>query len=541
MTMKKLSVFLLLAALLTACPPTPTPDTTAPTTPSGFKATAGNAKVKLEWTANSETDLGGYTVRWGSSATVQNATIAIDKTANQHELTGLTNGTTYFFKLEAKDTAGNTSSSTAVVSATPIAPDTTAPTLTSSTPTANASNVPLNAQIQLTFSEAMNPNTVGVSSNNLTLGAATWNAGNTSVSFVTPALAFDTTYTLQLSGKDVAGNNLGGLTTLQFGTVNAPPTIQSTTPANNATDVPISSTITLRFSRSMNRQSVETAFSSTPSLTCTWAWLDGDQTAVCTPAAPMAFDTAHTLQVASSAQSAAGVNLQTVFSSSFRSERDLVQPALTSSVPADNATNRRFDTAITLNFSKPMNQSSVETAFSSNPAINCTWQWTSPQVANCQPNGRLNQQTEYQITLANTATDLVGNSLQAAYGFRFQVGNAPPKVLGFTPTGITPVGNNAVLSITFSEDMNKTATEAALQVVSQSVIRTGTITWNTECVFFSNVWLNCRTMRFTPTASYTSGTAVSWTVSTNALDLDSGAGLEANVTGNFTIRSNVGP
>jgi chitodextrinase len=141
--MKKILIYTCLLALLTACPPALTPDTIAPNTPSGFKATAGNAKIKLEWNAGSEPDLEKYTLRWGSSAAQQNATQIISKTSTQFEQTGLTNNTTYYFKLEATDSAGNTSSSTAVVSATPIAPDTTAPTLVSSIPIANASNVAL--------------------------------------------------------------------------------------------------------------------------------------------------------------------------------------------------------------------------------------------------------------------------------------------------------------------------------------------------------------------------------------------------------------
>ena len=164
--------------------------------------TADNGKVKLEWVANTEPDLEKYTLRWGSNAAQQNATETIAKTQTSFDLTGLTNGTKYYFKLEATDTTGNISSSTNLLSATPTAPDTTAPTLISSVPSLNASVVPLNTQVQLTFSKAMNISTVTASSGALTLGTPTWSAGNTAVSFVTPALQNDTTYTILIAGKD---------------------------------------------------------------------------------------------------------------------------------------------------------------------------------------------------------------------------------------------------------------------------------------------------------------------------------------------------
>jgi methionine-rich copper-binding protein CopC len=532
----------LLAALLTACPPpTPTPDTTAPSTPTGFKATAGNAKVKLEWNASGETDLANYTIRWGSSPTSQNATVLVAKTDTQRELTGLTNGTVYYFKLEASDTAGNTSSSTSVVSATPVAPDTTPPTLVSSLPSANSVGVALNTQVRLTFSESMNPSTVMVTSSNLTLGAASWSSNNTIVSFLTPALTFDTVYSLNIAGQDMAGNALAS-TILQFTALAAPPTVVSTTPANNATGVALTPEITVRFSRPMDKPSVE-ANTLVGATTCSpWVWSDNDQTAKCTVANTLAFDTSYTIAVSTSAQSAAGGALQTAFNSSFRTLPDTTPPALTSSSPSNNATNVAFNSAIVLNFSKPMNQTSVQSAFSSVPSLTCTWTWTTPQSASCQPNGRLNQQTDYIVTIANSATDSSSNALQAAYEIRFRSGNAPPKVTTFTPnTTFGSVAPNAQITVTFSEDMNKAAVEGAFSVQNNNTPKPGSLTWNSECVLFSGEWVNCRRLIFTPTSNYSPGSNVTWTVSTSALDYATNVGLESAFTRSFRVESVFGP
>jgi methionine-rich copper-binding protein CopC len=538
--MKKLTLFCVLAALLTACPPAPTPDITAPATPTGLRATAGNTKVMLAWNANGETDLANYTIRWGSSPTSQNATILVAKTDTQRELIGLTNGTTYYFKLEAADTTGNTSSSTSTVSSTPVAPDTTAPTLVSSIPTANATGVPLNTQVRLTFSESMNPSTVVVSSGNLTLGAASWSSNNSVVNFVTPALTFDMVYSLNIAGQDMAGNALAS-TILQFTALAAPPTVVSTTPANNATGVSLTPEITVRFSRPMDKPSVE-ANTLVGATTCSpWVWSDNDQTAKCTVANPLAYDTNYTIAVSTSAQSAAGGALQTAFGSSFRTLPDTTPPALTSSSPINNATNVAFNAPIVLNFSKPMNQASVQSAFSSVPSLVCAWTWTTPQSASCQPNGRLNQLTDYIITIANSATDSSGNALQAAYEIRFRSGNAPPKVTAFTPNTFGSVAPNTKITVTFSEDMNKTTVEAAFTVQNNSTPKAGSLSWNTECVLFSGVWVNCRQLIFTPTTNYAPGSNVTWTVSTSAQDFATNVGLESAFTRSFQVQSVIGP
>ena len=536
--MKKLCLLMLVGLL--ACTPTPTLDTTAPTVPAAFKATASDSKIKLEWTANTEADLANYTLRWGSSATVQNATETILKTATQFEKTGLTNGTTYFFKLTATDTTGNTSSSTAVVSATPIAPDETAPTLVSSIPAPNATAVALSTQVQLTFSESMNISTVTALSSNLTLGAATWNTANTVVSFATPVLLFDTTYTIALAGKDVAGNDLAGITSLQFSSLSAPPMVLSSSPTNTAVDVALNSKITLRFSKSMNKTSVESAFSSLPVVACTWAWLDSDQTATCTPSTEFGFLTQYDITLASSAQSLSGIGLAIPFAARFTTVKDLVKPALIGFTPTEAQTNVLFNAPITLNFSKAMNRNSVQNAFASQPSIACTWTWTSDSSASCQPNSRLDQQVLYTITLEISAADLVGNTLQAAYGFKFTVGNAPPRVTSFSPSGFGFSSVTAPIIITFSEDMNKVLTESALQVRNNNVLKAGTITWNAECVLFSGQYLNCKQMTYTPSTAYLAGSSIAWSVSTSAADYGSGASLENAVTGGFSTRPVLG-
>jgi hypothetical protein len=80
--------------------------------------------------------------------------------------------------------------------------DTTAPTTTISS--AIGSDVPVGSGISVPFSEAMNKSSVRISIDGVS-GVITW---NDNVATFTPssALAYDTTYTVTVTGEDFAGN-----------------------------------------------------------------------------------------------------------------------------------------------------------------------------------------------------------------------------------------------------------------------------------------------------------------------------------------------
>ena len=104
-------------------------DTTPPATPTGLTATAGDGRVDLDWADSSETDLAGYLVERTTDGK------AWETSVSAHPDTGLTNGTTYRYRVSARDRSGNTSAPTAEVSATPTTPAST-PTSTSEVETA---------------------------------------------------------------------------------------------------------------------------------------------------------------------------------------------------------------------------------------------------------------------------------------------------------------------------------------------------------------------------------------------------------------------
>jgi fibronectin type 3 domain-containing protein len=143
-----------------------TPEPGPPAAPAGLTATAGNASVALAWTAPGGAT--SYNVYRGSASGGEGATaISSGVTTASYADTGLTNNTTYYYKVSAVD-AGGTSPQSGEVSATPEPPVPAAP----AGPTATAGN----ASVALAWTA---PN--GATSYNVYRGTTAGGEGTTAI------------------------------------------------------------------------------------------------------------------------------------------------------------------------------------------------------------------------------------------------------------------------------------------------------------------------------------------------------------------------
>lgn len=103
-------------------------DVTPPAVPTGLATTPGDRQVVLNWNDVADADFASFKV-YRSLTSGGVYTHIATRTVSDYVDIGLTNSTTYFYKVSAVDTSGNESALSAVVSATPVggAADTTPP------------------------------------------------------------------------------------------------------------------------------------------------------------------------------------------------------------------------------------------------------------------------------------------------------------------------------------------------------------------------------------------------------------------------------
>ncbi|AWR85636.1 Ig-like domain-containing protein [Meiothermus taiwanensis] len=403
------------------------PANNPPATPTGLVAIPGDRQVVLNWNANTEPDLEGYTVYWGSASGALTNVENAPRSATSKTITGLTNGTTYFFVLEALNTGGLKSAKTNEVAATPFEPDRTPPQIVSTVPANGATLVAPDSNLQINFSETMDVGTVTVTIDpSFDLGDPTWNPGNTQVSF-DPATSLDseTTYTVTVEGKDPAGNALVGSKTFSFTTVGSPPTVSSTAPANGDTNIPVNTDITFSFSEAMDRASVEGAFSSSPAITCAWSWTSDSRLATCNPPSNLSFNTNYSVTLGTGARDQAGNPMSAPYNFSFTtaSAPDTTPPTVTAHVPANEATGIARNTNIEVTFSEPMDKASTQTAFQiTSPAgVTGTFSWPSSNRMVFNPSSDFAYGTNVTWQVTTAAKDLAGNTLAATVTRTFRV------------------------------------------------------------------------------------------------------------------------
>jgi len=115
-----------------------------PATPSAPTPTAGNASVSLSWTAPSANGsaITDYKIYYATSAGGSYTLFAdtVSTTASV-TVTGLTNGTAYYFKIAAVNAVGDSALSAASTSATPVAPPYFPPCFATCTPPCGAATL----------------------------------------------------------------------------------------------------------------------------------------------------------------------------------------------------------------------------------------------------------------------------------------------------------------------------------------------------------------------------------------------------------------
>ena len=436
--------------------------------------------------------------------------------------------------------------------------DVTAPTVVSVTPSDGSTGVSVSTSVAIRFSESLDPASVtpstilvsGAGLGNVS-GAINYDAGSSTVSFVpTSPLQNDVVYTVSLTGgvRDIAGNALVAFSST-FRTSAAPPpadiippTVLSSVPAHGTTNVAINTPIRINFSEPMNAATVSSAtiFLNAPgggTVSGTVSYDNATLSASFVPAAALQNSATYALVATMGVTDLAGNKLSSQFVAGFTTVAalpgpDTTAPTVTSTVPANGATNVSVITPIRVTFSEPMTANTIDattiTLFVVGVTIGGTVSYDAPsRTASFAPSaGLLAENQTYTVTITTGVRDASGNPMASNFSFSFLTeDNTPPTISSRSPSpGSSGIATNATVSVGFSEAMTaSTINSATLSLSAGGSPVAGSVIYDPA----TNV------ATFTPSGPLANNQTYLVLVTTGARDLNGNA-LAANDSFSFT-------
>ncbi|MDB4160310.1 Ig-like domain-containing protein, partial [Candidatus Pelagibacter sp.] len=324
------------------------------------------------------------------------------------------------------------------------------PTLSSSTPADNATNVIKDGTIVLNFSE-----NVVVGSGNITIKIASSDVSIETIEVNNPEVTGsgtsqitidpqtnwgqNTEYYVLIDGTafvDASGGSYAGIsstTALTFTVANDAPILNTSVPANNATSVALDANIVLNFSENVTAQSGNiiikkadnTIFETISVADTTKVTGTGTNQITINPSSDFVLNTDYYVLIDGTAfddansGSYAGIGSTTALTfTSFAN----VLPTLTSSTPADDATNVARDANIVLNFSENVTvqtgniiikKTTDNTIFETIDVAGSKVTGTGTSQITINPSSNFEAETGYYVLIASTAFDDTGSGSYA--------------------------------------------------------------------------------------------------------------------------------
>lgn len=257
---------------------------------------------------------------------------------------------------------------------------------------------------------------------------------------------------------------------------------------------------------------------------------------------PLTNGATYTLRVDGGATSADGVRMEVEYLVFFTVGSRLDAPRVLNTTPINNAQGILPTSAITVVFSRPMNRTSVEAAFSISPSAPGAFAWNSDDSGfTYTPFGPLSNATTYSVGISASAADTEGITFASSFNLSFQVGSdfTGPLVLNARESGAVVnlvdgqagIYKDSAFIVNFNEGMRFSQSQNAFSITrldTNSVV-SGQIAWNPT---FTQ-------LTFTPNDPLEPETLYRLRVTTGAQDL-AGNALDTEFTRAFTVNNTAG-
>jgi hypothetical protein len=301
------------------------------------------------------------------------------------------------------------------------------------------------------------------------------------------------------------------------------PNVAMVSPADGSTGVAQDASVKVRFDMDMDPKTTVGAFSISPAVAGTAA-VTGRELEF--THARFARGTVYTVTIGASASNLGGDTMAAPRTFSFTT---LAPPRVVLTDPVNNATGVALDQIVGVQFNEAMNVSATIAASSISPSVNGAFLFLGARTLAFGHVEPFAPMTTYTLTVAASAQSATGDNLAADFVLRFTTGPAaPPRVVSASPPdGSTMVNDSAPATVTFSEPMNRSATQAA---VSSSPAAAWNPSWSQ----------GDRVLTLTPASPLAAGTKHTLTVGTGAKS-QLGANLSAAFSWSYTVSPWVPP
>lgn len=390
------------------------------------------------------------------------------------------------------DLSGNMCNSFVSSFTTAATSDTTPPTVVSVTPADGSTNMGLNTNPVITFSESLNRNTLvsnnfGLFANGSRVSAGVSYSADNRVVTLSPATLppRSTVDVVVTSGvKDLSGNSLANFVS-QFTTADqfdyTFPAVSAQRPGNGAFGVPLNSNIVLYINEPMNVASVQNALHVSQNgvlVSGTTQVTNNGQVVQFTPAAPWQYDALMQVFLDSTALDTDGIAL-TSYQGSFRtvSDSSASAPTIVSTSPTTGTTGVPTNAVLDLQFDQPLDPASV-----TGSSILCAPSgggWIQGAVSLLYGGKVLHFIPRYALAASTSVTCQISTSLRSTNGvafagtaLTFSTGSAPdttvPTIVSISPpNGSSNVGDNAIVRLVFSKAIDPlTVNSSTVQLTS---------------------------------------------------------------------------
>lgn len=257
--------------------------------------------------------------------------------------------------------------------------------------------------------------------------------GNYTITVESPDYEVYTTTVTATAGQSVFADAF-----LTFDTT-IPPYVLSSVPADDSTNFPTISPVTVKFSREMDETSTLAAFSITPATEGTLEFGNDQKSITFTADAPLEVNTEYTINIAATAKSTYGYEMENAYSSSFTtgSRNQLV---ISKNYPQEDATDVSTLLQVYLDFDAKILQSSLANRIG-------LYDWNDNRLAlknieivhgdsisyiRFEPSEELAQNSAYKVELNAGIEDMSGYKMLEDF------------VVNFTTTGIQYLNGNMV-------------------------------------------------------------------------------------------------